>query len=996
MNWASVPVMMMAGIAIYVGLYHLSMYLLRPALRINLLFALCCIFLGIYDVGAAFLYNASTPLQALQSQRLQFICVILFGLSSIWFVYYLVEAEQRRPYLMLSILMALFIPLVLVRSELGLSDAAPMPRAIGLTNQVRFMEVRLGPLIQLLSLVLFLGQFWLISVLYRAYRAGRRYVLPILISMLIFFLACINDILVGQNLYSALYLVEYLYLAVIFSMAYVLLRQFVGLHRRIEGLNATLESKVEERTLELQDALERERRSRQKLRAITYSSADWVWEIDQEGRFVSSSGRVEDLTGYDVNEIIGMRPDDLAEEPGQVRARIQAGINEREPFHDLDAWIRHKSGSRVCLQISAVPIIDQDGQLSGFQGIAKDITSRMQSRDELLASERRYRQIFNSIADMYAEIRLDGTIVEVSPSISRHLGYSREEVLGSNILSYYARALQRDEMLAALLEKGELNDYGVDFVNKQGQVVPVSFSIHTVEMPDGSTHIVGTARDVSERELGERMLRDAKELAESASRAKSEFLANMSHEIRTPMNGVVGMTSLLKTTELDEKQRHYTEIIETSANALLTIINDILDFSKIEAGKMELERIEFNLRVTLEDLCDALGSKVAEKGLDLSLYVEPDVPLLLEGDPVRLRQVVSNLVDNAIKFTHEGEVVVQVGRDLIEGGRARLRFSVTDSGIGIAPQKQARLFDAFIQADGSTTRRYGGTGLGLSICRQLVQLMDGEIGLDSREGAGSTFWFTATFRSLGLQEGFALFARQAVLAVEPRAIDCKILTALLEEWGCEYEIVSGGQDIHDLGHFDIVLWDMLACGLERLLDDPERPEVKVVALSRCAEADERFDAVFAKPILSGHLAKCLLGLTGRRWEESAAKPVRRRSADARILLVEDNLINQEMALAILENMGLKADLAANGVEAVEAVEQKSYDLILMDIQMPEMDGFEATRIIRGRFPSIPIIAMTAKALKGDAQACLDAGMNDYLSKPVQPEAVAEKIDQWLR
>ncbi|MDT7043444.1 ammonium transporter [Candidatus Nitronereus thalassa] len=690
--------------------------------------------------------------------------------------------------------------------------------------------------------------------------------------------------------------------------------------------------------------------------------------------------------------------------------------------------------------------------------------------------EERFRNIFvNSNDGIFVFDLLADQIVEANVKAADILGYSEVDLSEQRPSTIFANEL---ESFRAFLRDIKVEGRGwtdkLKFTTKSGEKIPTEISASKMVV-DGRQCVIAMVRDISDRintwalltEAAERLEEQNKELVEARDRAlelarlKSEFLATMSHEIRTPMNGVIGMTGLLLETELTVEQRRFAETVRQSGEGLLAVINDILDFSKIEAGKMDFECIDFDLRVAVEETLELIAEKASKKKLELVALVFADVPTAVQGDPGRLRQVLLNLIGNAIKFTEAGDVTIQVLCLEDNDQDVLVRIQIADTGVGISSEAQSRLFQAFSQADSSTTRKFGGTGLGLAICKQLVERMGGEIGVESTPGEGSLFWFTARFTKQSkehqsLSRALKDLSGIRVCGVDDHPTNRVLLAQYCEDWGMEsVNVATPGEalrvmqgaalrgDSYDVAILDMEMPEMNGLTLAQTLKaDPMTASVKLILLTSLGRRGDGasarevgFEAYLNKPIRKAQLRQCIEMVLGRADFNSKESPsvlitqhtLREMESleSARILVADDHTVNQQLAVLMLERLGHRVDVVGNGLEAVEVLEHKTYDLVFMDCQMPEMDGYEATQHIRrrealsvkregknkevGDLPShpqdtqnerrdtthIPIIALTANAMDGDQDKCLAVGMDDYLSKPIKIEELKMVLQRWL-
>ena len=666
------------------------------------------------------------------------------------------------------------------------------------------------------------------------------------------------------------------------------------------------------------------------------------------------------------------------------------------------------------------------GLLAGLVLLAASLRRRSRAEEALRLSEARALGIVQTSPDAFVALDESGRITAWNPAAERMFGWSQDEVLGSPLTETIIPPALREAHIAGMarfLRTREPRVIGQSLelpaLRRDGSEVPIEIAISATERPDGMA-IHAFIRDISARKRDEEELREAHAKAVEASRLKSEFVANMSHELRTPLNGVIGMNDLLLQTRLEPEQREYAAMARRAGETLLSLISDILDFSRIEAGRLELDEVDFEIREVVDDACAILAESATTKGLELLAWVDPEVPARMRGDDLRLRQVLINLIGNAIKFTEAGEVIVRVA---VEG--ERLGFEVSDTGIGISAEQQERLWAPFTQADASTTRNFGGTGLGLTISRNLVEAMRGTIGVRSTPGVGSRFHFdlplTAASAAAGERsrpaDGGQVLAGRRMLVVDDNATNRAVLEGQLSAWGVRVTVAADGAAALDIlrtagESFDLALLDSDMPGLDGLelaaaiRSDPSIPPLVLALLTssggeRTAAREADFRLYLTKPVrhetLRTALVRALTDVPAVADRPTHA-PVERADGAA-ILVAEDNPVNQIVARATLEKLGFAVDIAADGERAVAMSEARDYVAILMDCQMPQLDGYSATGVIRGREAAggrrVPIVAMTAHALKGDRERCLAAGMDDYLTKPIDHAELDRVLREWV-
>ncbi len=740
----------------------------------------------------------------------------------------------------------------------------------------------------------------------------------------------------------------------------------------------------------------------QKYELLLKASGDGIHIIDNNGNLIEYNESFCKMLGYSYDEMksLNVKDWDLKWKPIKFIDDLPKNLEAKPTFESLN---RCKDGTIIFVEINAVKV-DIDGK-SMLLCASRDITHRKKAQEEL----KKYETLMQASGDGIHILDVDGNLIEVNEAFCNMLGYSYKEVIKLNVTDWDIKYSPKDavEHIPKLI--GTCTTFETLHKRKDGKIINVEINAVGVYIGKKPT-LFCAARDITHRKNVEKELEEAKIKAEEATKAKSEFLANMSHEIRTPMNAIIGMTYLMKDTNLDNIQLDYIKKIESAANSLLGVINDILDFSKIEAGKLELENIEFDLHSVIENVVNIIELKIQEKELEFIVGYDHNMNMNLFGDPLRLGQILINLATNAVKFTNEGEVAIYIKKIK----QNRFRFSVKDSGIGISKEQIKKLFKSFTQADNTTTRKFGGTGLGLAISQKFVEMMGGSIWVESELGKGSEFIFEVNLaENRPKQRYYQNFENKNVLIVDDTPSWQIIISKLLKNFNINITVANSGEEAIDLicmkyQHFDMVLmdWKMPKLdGIETAKIIKEKcqsnitPTIIMISAYSAVDIFQKakeigIDVFLKKPINPSLLYNIIVGIFGEdiaklscNLEKPSLKTELTSLKSSAILVVEDNILNQEVLTGMLRPSGIIVDIASNGVEAVEKFKAKSnfYEMILMDIQMPLMDGYEATKAIRDFDREIPIVALSANAMKEDEKKSKLAGMNAHLNKPIDRE-----------
>ncbi len=774
--------------------------------------------------------------------------------------------------------------------------------------------------------------------------------------------------------------------------------------------------------------------SERKYRDLVEGMSEGLASMDVNRMVTFVNSKLCQMLEYEPEEIIGKHAFQLFDSENLKILKRELARRPKSTRSQYEISWTAKSGMQVPTFMSATPILDAGGIYRGSYTTVLDFRERKQMEKALRESEAKYRILFENAGEAIT-VTQEGILKFVNPKLIEISGYSKEELLSKPFVEFIHRGDQKMVVERHLRRlEGEVfpNVYPTRIIDKDGNTKWVELNVASI-IWEGKPATLNFINDITERKQSEKALKKAKEEAEAATKAKSSFLASMSHEIRTPMNGIIGMTELALATNLSVEQQEYLEMVKSSADLLLEIINNILDFSKMEAKGLELEEIDFDLLDLVEKTAANLALEAHNKNLEFLYDINPELQSRLRGDPLRLRQILVNLLKNAIKFTDKGEVILKVEEmESRQEDKLKLHFSIKDTGIGIPADKQSKIFETFTQLDGSTTRKYGGTGLGLSISKELVELMGGEIWVESTVGIGSAFHFTALFsiqdehKSVSALKEINLNGMRALI-VDDNRTNRLILHRLLLSWDMNPVMVESGkeclQELERLEETDEEYqFLLLDCNMpemdgfdvvERLRGRNGCENLTIMMLSssdynrnkqRCAELG--ISSYLLKPVRPSALMDAIMDVLSRAGKKTAPKKhleaakegkTREGLPELKILVAEDNIVNRKLDIRLLEKLGQQVVVAENGLEVLNALNKGEYDLILMDIQMPEMDGIEATKRIREMESGdkhIPIIALTAHAMKGDRERFLDAGMDDYLSKPLHSDQLYEVIRRY--
>lgn len=774
--------------------------------------------------------------------------------------------------------------------------------------------------------------------------------------------------------------------------------------------------------------------SEQKNKLINSSVADGILGVDKKGNFIFANESAIKITGYSEEQILssdlislfaGDNEDNLTFEDTEVYKAIQS----KEVIRISNEYVLMSGARELPLEYSISPVEDDQSDLACVIAL-QDITLRIQETERL-------EKMLEHLPVCMVIMNQNDEVEQINQTGIELLGFERDEIVGNPVDLFIPQ--EQVESHKALLKKFFQEETVIDtrslkrdfrVKHKSGKLIEIQAVYTPVHFYNGLYAAV-MVRDITLDKQAELALLEAKRISDDASKAKSDFLANMSHEIRTPMNAIMGMSHLALGCELDRKPKNYVTKVYKAAESLLGIINDILDFSKIEAGKLDIEVIEFSLHDTFADLANIIGLKAGEKNLELLFDISPDVPVMLKGDPLRLNQILINLAGNAVKFTEQGQVVISV--NLVTGvstsrcDEINLEFSVKDSGIGMDEEQQKKLFQSFSQADSSTTRKYGGTGLGLTISKKLVELMHGQIWLESKAGEGSCFSFTTRLQvsdvidNKFIEQQKSFLADKRILIVDDNLLALDVLSSILKSFHCHVVPANSGEEAIELAKqatlaFDFIMLDWNMPGLDGIetyhiikSQNNYQDNQFILVTSNANDNDavdqlkKSINSVLVKPVTSSSIFDEMMRLNGDEAYSNTREMKRddeliqnqQRLSGAKILLVEDNELNQELALELLKQSNIEVELAENGAIAVEKFSNKHFDGILMDLQMPVMDGFSATKIIRESDSSIPIIAMTANAMVSDKEKVLASGMNDHITKPINVNTMFATIAKWI-